>query len=248
MFPQTVGGQNVSFTNCLVNQYGATLRHCRTNGVWKSVENNCQSCPNGQTSPANTATISGCAKSGSGNLDPHFSGFNGEKMEVKKDDRAANQLFHLYCSKSVTITSLFYEYPDKLLFMTKFWVRLGNTLFTLSLSTKPRVLSFHEPAYFLPDLGRYRIDIEDGHLEWDDDKLRVTYGYLKMNFVNKIYLNGSPYMNIEIFIKKTPTESDVTGIIGRTLHQKMTDADFEEYLQFKASVDDVLTFTCNSVL
>ena len=187
--------------------------------------------------------------SGTGYCDPHFTGFHGEKMEVKRDELAANQLFHLYCSPSITITTLFYEYPDKLLFMTKFWVRLGETIFTLDLSTRPKMISTgHSEPYFMQDLGRYRIDIPDGHLEWDDSKLRVVYNYLLINFSTKLYLNNAPYMNIDINTRNPNFEDTVTGIIGRTLHRKLSDKEFENYYPFKASVSDVIDFSCSLLL
>jgi len=170
-------------------------------------------------------------------------------MEVKRDKNAANQLFHLYCSSSMTITTLFYEYPDKLLFMTKFWVRLGNTLFTLNLSTKPKMLSSdYEGPFFLEDLGRFRIDIEDGHLEWDDNRLRVVYKYLQINFSTKLYLNNSPYMNIDMNIRSSNFEDKITGIIGRTLHRSLSNEEFEDYLPFKGSVSDIISFSCGSLI
>ena len=173
-------------------------------------------------------------------------------MEIKRDDEAANQLFHVYCSESVSITTLFYEYPDKLLFMTRFWVKLGRTTFTLHLSTKPKMLSqSHEGPIYLEDTGRYRIDFEDGHMEWDDNMLRVTYKYLKINFSSKLYLNSSPYINIDIHVKSKSgfqLEEKVTGIVGRTLHTALTNKEFEDYLKFKASVSDVVGFTCASLL
>ena len=186
--------------------------------------------------------------SASGVNDPHFFGFHGEKMEVKRDERAANQLFHLYCSESVSIITLFYEYPDKLLFMTKFWVKLGDTLFTLDLSARPKMISSgHEGPFFLEELGRFRIDFEDGHMEWDDSKLRVVYKYLQVNFSNNIYLNNSPYMNIDIGIRNSNLEDKVTGIIGRTLHHALTDEEFGNYLPYRASVSDVINFSCSAI-
>jgi len=183
------------------------------------------------------------------NGDPHFVGFNGEKMEVKRDENAANQLFHLYCSPSITITTLFYEYPDKLLFMTKFWVRLGETMFTLNLSTKPKMLSANfDGPFYVEETGRNRIEFEGGHMEWDDVMLRVVYGYLKINFSTKVYLNNSPFMNIEFGrVQNQQVETEVTGILGRTLHHKMTDAEFEDYLPYKASLSDVIDFSCKSI-
>lgn len=183
-------------------------------------------------------------KSGSGSGDPHFFGFNGEKMEVKKDDNAANQIYHLYCSESVTISTLFYEYPDKLLFMTRFWVRLGETMFTLNLSPVPKIVTSHEPAVFVPELGRFRIEIPDGHLEWDDSKLRVVYKYLRINFSNHIYLNGDAYMNIDFSGVQAPTETNINGIIGRTVYNRLTNEEFAQYEQFRGSVSDVVSFTC----
>jgi len=183
--------------------------------------------------------------SGGAHSDPHFYGFHGEKMEVKRDENAANQLFHLYCSSSITITTLFYEYPDKLLFMTKFWVRLGDTLFTLGLSTKPNMItSSYEGPYFMKELGRFRINFDDGHLEWDDNKLRVVYKYLQINFSSKIYLNNSPYLDISMNTRSSDFEDHVTGIIGRTLHKPLSNEEFEQYLPFKATVSDVVTFSC----
>jgi len=166
-------------------------------------------------------------------------------MEVKRDSDAANQLFHLYCSESVTVTTLFYEYEDKLLFMTKFWVKLGETLFTLNLSPKPKILTSHEEPVFIEELGRYRVTIPDGHLEWDDSKLRVVYKYLRINFSSHVYLQGSAYMNVEFFISNADLETPVTGIVGRTLHNSLTTEEFETYLQFKAPVSDVITFKCS---
>jgi translation initiation factor IF-1 len=187
--------------------------------------------------------------SAGGHCDPHFYGFHGEKMEVKRDDFAANQLFHVYCSPSITVTTLFYEYPDKLLFMTKFWVKLGETTFTLNLSTKPKMLSSgYEGPFFMQELGRFRIDIPDGHLEWDDNKLRVVYKYLQMNFSNKLYTNNAPYMNIDINTRNSDYENQVTGIVGRTLHQQLTNEEFENYHPFKATVSDIVSFSCSSLL
>ena len=186
---------------------------------------------------------------GGGHTDPHFYGFNGEMMEVKRDENAANQLFHIYCSPSVTVTTLFYEYSDKLLFMTRFWVKLGGTLFTLNLSTKPKMLSSgYEGPIFNEENGRLRIEIDGGHLEWDDNMLRVVYGYLKINFSSKLYNNNSPYMNIDIIASDKPTETKVTGIVGRTLFNKLSNEEFQQYHQFRASVSDIITFSCSSLL
>ena len=171
--------------------------------------------------------------------------FNGEKMEVKRDENAANQIYHLYCSESITISTLFYEYPDKLLFMTRFWVRLGETVFTLNLSTRPKIITSHEPAVFLPELGRYRVDIPDGHLEWDDGKLRVVYKYIRINFSNHVYLNGDAYMNADFSTISVPSEDKVSGLVGRTLFNRHTNEEFAHYEQYKGSVSDIITFSCH---
>ena len=102
----------------------------------------------------------------SGLQDPHFKGFHGERLEIERDHKSANHLFHLYCSPSITVTTLFFEYPDERLFMTKFWVRLGTTKFTLNLSSTPKVLTPHKGPFLVATNSRYRIYIPGGHLEW----------------------------------------------------------------------------------
>jgi hypothetical protein len=181
--------------------------------------------------------------------EPHFNGFNGESVHIKIDQTGANQLFHVYCSPSVTITTLFTEYPGKLLFMTNFWIKLGNTLFTLKLSTKPTLVSsVHEGPFYLQDVNKFRAYIEDGILEWDDKRLQVIYKYLHINFTSKIHINNVPYLTFDIATRAYPSEENVTGIVGRTLHKSLSNREFEECVPFRASVSDVVSFSCSSLL
>jgi len=199
-------------------------------------------CSSNPVNPPLTFTFNAC----SGCLDPHFFGFHGEKVDIVHDDNANNEYFHLYCSESVSIMALFAESEHHLLFMTAFNIRLGNFKFSLGLGTTPIIIStdYKEPT-FIEESFRTRIEFNGGHLEWDEKVLRVKFGYLQINFAHKIYLNGDPYMDITLNINGLPTETQVTGLIGRTLFKALTPEEFENYLQFKVSTQDFVSFSCS---
>ena len=181
---------------------------------------------------------------------PHFYGFNEEKIAIKKDYRATNQLFHIYCSYSISIITFLGASTGDALFMTKFWVRLGNTLFTLNTSTEPEIVtSNYEGPFFLKDKSKFAVEIEDGKLEWDKNLLTVYYKYLIIYFYPSVHSSGTSYMSVDIELFNTyeTVEDKATGIIGRTLHKSLSSDEFENFLYFKATLSDAISFTCTSL-
>eukprot|EP00999_Lentomonas_sp_LEN2_P002802 NODE_669_length_1278_cov_380.108601_g630_i0.p1 GENE.NODE_669_length_1278_cov_380.108601_g630_i0~~NODE_669_length_1278_cov_380.108601_g630_i0.p1 ORF type:complete len:399 (+),score=157.94 NODE_669_length_1278_cov_380.108601_g630_i0:77-1198(+) len=168
----------------------------------------------------------------SGTLDPHFYGFNGEKLDIEHDEASADRVFSVFCTENVEVNALFSSTVDGLLFMTKFWMRFQESRVTYSVSEGLQVAGGAFEKDFVPALNRTRYAFDNGLVVEQDAKMtRFNFNSLKVNVAGAT-LSNDEFLNVDI-ISANYERYPAGGLVGRTMTRRVPAEEFAQYEQFK---------------
>lgn len=182
-----------------------------------------------------------------GDGDPHFSGFHLEKMDIIHDSESAERLITLFCTPDVSINVYLAETVSGLLFMSQAFIQLGGQSIVvdvdgLSVFLNDELLSLSVGEHHSIDT------VEISRKEQADNGLVVIKlaKDLQVNVKAGIYKDAAeesaiPYLfvGLEALPVSFPL---VSGLLGQTLHEKLSDEQFNQFKRFFLEKDaDSLT-------
>jgi hypothetical protein len=168
----------------------------------------------------------------SGFTDPHFSGFNGEQLDIKHDDAASNKYFNIFCQENVAINALFSPNAEELLYMTEFNAKFGSFQFEMTLEKFVASGDFE-----IVENGKYKF--ENGNAVATASDVIVKYGAFTFHFVS-VTEGSETYLDVYV---QGPRKGQVAdGIVGRSLTRAHSSEEFSQYMQFIRS--EKSDFTC----
>lgn len=170
------------------------------------------------------------AAASSGNLDPHFFGFNGEKLDIEHDDTSADKAFSVFCTEDVEFNTLFSSTVDGLLYMTKFWIRVQDVKVVVEMNGQPLIISGEYEKSYHAEANRTRLAFENVAIEYSDARTYVNFNGLRFNFA-QAELNRDQFLNFDI-VSENFERFPAGGLVGRTMMNKLTEAEFADYKRF----------------
>eukprot|EP00999_Lentomonas_sp_LEN2_P002892 NODE_756_length_1216_cov_172.393939_g716_i0.p1 GENE.NODE_756_length_1216_cov_172.393939_g716_i0~~NODE_756_length_1216_cov_172.393939_g716_i0.p1 ORF type:complete len:382 (-),score=110.21 NODE_756_length_1216_cov_172.393939_g716_i0:69-1157(-) len=181
--------------------------------------------------------------SSSGTLDPHFFGFNGEKLDIEHDDASADRTFSVFCNEDMSVNALFSATTDGLLFMTKFWLRFEHIKVEYGLDARaPVVIEGEYEREYSAAANRTVLNFDDKvRVEYTGAGAYVSYGAMKFN-MEVSELANDEFLNINI-ISSDYSRFPAGGIVGRTMERRVPKEEFEQYSQYL--VQEPFAEVCN---
>jgi len=166
----------------------------------------------------------------SGGEDPHFNGFNGERLDIVHDADSTNKIFTLFCSESMTVNALFSSTVDDRLYMTEIYVLSGEDKLTVALGQSP--------------ITGERMELDHGYVVYRPQKKQTLAVSESVRVViTEAVEDDVTFLNVDVNVLHGLSVS-ATGILGRTLNFKLTDAEFANYKQFKTAGKFVAASEC----
>jgi len=157
----------------------------------------------------------------SGGEDPHFNGFNGERLDIVHDAASTNKVFTLFCSEKVTLNALFSSTVDDRLYMTEMYVLSGDDKITIALGESP--------------ISGERMELDRGYIIYRAQKKQsVVVSENVRIVVTEAVEDEVSFLNVDMHVVPG-ADVPATGIIGRTLNFKLSDAEFANYKKFQTT-------------
>jgi len=177
---------------------------------------------------------------GSGDGDPHFTGFHGEHMDVVHDSASADRLCNLFCAPDASVNVYFAETVSSILFMSQAHMQFGDERvsfeavggFAMTLNGETTALR----AGQVLTSGKLRVEAKS------DKFMVVTYNSdVQVNVKAATYTEDAqvddvPYLYVSISAKADAFPI-VDGLLGQTLHQQVSDEEFAQFQKFVLAKD-----------